>query len=315
MKLTTQVKIPESKISIEHKAPLTLIGSCFAESIGKKLEYHKFNICKNPFGIIYNPISLSKSLRRIIDNKIYSENELIHFNEKWLSLDHHGSFSELDKSKCLNNINNSIKLAHNHLKVTNTLIITFGSAWVYEYDSFGIVANCHKIPAKEFTKRLLSVKEIIAAYEQIIESLKNFNPNLNLIFTVSPVRHAKDGLYQNNLSKSTLHLAVNYLIEQHQNCFYFPAYEIVIDELRDYRFYKDDLVHPTELAVDYVWEKFNDCFFDNETQQLNIEIAKIQSALSHKPFNTESEEYQKFTEKTQEQVTQIKVNYPFLDFA
>lgn len=314
MKLSTPVNIPESDFKIKHEQSLILIGSCFAESIGEKLEYHKFSVCKNPFGIIYNPISLAKSLTRIIANKAYSENELIRFNEKWLSLAHHGSFSKLSKGDCLNDINQSLQLAHDTLKESNTLIITFGSSWVYEYSDFGIVANCYKIPAKEFSKRLLSVKEIIAVYEQVIESLKSFNPNLNIIFTVSPVRHTKDGLHENNLSKSTLHLAVNNLIEQHQNCFYFPAYEIVIDELRDYRFYKDDLVHPTELAVNFVWEKFSRCYFSSETQQLNTEIAKIQNTLAHKPFNTESEEYQKFVTKTQDQIDNLKAKHSFLKF-
>ena len=314
MKLSTPVNIRISDFKINHQPAITLMGSCFAESIGEKLAYHKFNVQVNPFGIIYNPVSLAKSISRIIEHESYSEKEIIHFNEKWLSLDHHSSFSKPNKADCLNEINQSLMQAHDTIKESKTLIVTFGSAWAYEYKNFGIVTNCHKIPAKEFTKRLLSVKEIIAVYEKLTQALKTFNPELKILFTVSPVRHSKDGLYENNLSKSTLHLAINNLVEQHQNCSYFPAYEIVVDELRDYRFYKDDLVHPTELAVNYVWEKFSDCYFSENTKQLNIEIAKIQSALAHKPFNTKSEKYKQFVSNTDKQIKELQSKFSFLEF-
>jgi len=310
MKLSTPVSIPKSDFSISHKQPALLIGSCFAQNIGEKLTDHKFNATLNPNGIIYNPISVINSLKRIINDDFYSANELLEFNGKWVSLNHHGSFSSFDKSECIEDINSSFNKAKQQLNSCKTIFITFGSAWVYEYPDVGIVANCHKIPNKQFTKRLLSVKEILSAFDGIKDALKDFN----IVFTVSPIRHSKDGLHENSLSKSTLLLAINNLVEQNGNCHYFPAYELVIDELRDYRFYKDDLVHPTELAVNYVWEKFSACFFDDETIQLNTAINKIQNALTHKPFNPESEEHQQFFAKTRQQINTLKQKYHFLDF-
>lgn len=314
MKFSTTINIPESDFKIEHESLITLMGSCFAESIGYKLSYYKFNSCKNPFGIIYNPISLAKSLKRIITGDLYQTNELNSFNQKWFSFDHHGSFSAIDKKECINNINQSLGQAHEQLKKSNTLIITFGSAWVYEYKDFGVVANCHKIPGKEFSKRLLSVKEILTHFEELLDLLKTFNPDLTVIFTVSPVRHTKDGLYENNLSKSTLHLAVKNLVEQHSNCQYFPAYEVVIDELRDYRFYKDDLVHPTEMGINYVWEKFSKVYFDSDTEALNKAIEKIMNAAQHIPFDKKSEAHQKFVSVMLNTIKLVQEELPFLDF-
>ena len=286
MKLSTTVSIPKSDVAIKHQSSILLIGSCFSQNIGKKLIENKFDVNINPNGIIFNPISGLKALQRIIKNKPYTEKELLQHNKKWLSFDHHSSFSSFNKEECLNQINNSLECAHQHINKSKTIFITLGSAWVYEYENFGIVANCHKIPNKQFNKRMLSVKEILTAFKTIKEQLKDFD----VVFTASPVRHAKDGLHENNLSKSTLLLAINNLVEQNSNYHYFPAYEIVIDELRDYRFYKDDLVHPTDLAVNYVWEKFSDCYFDNTTQDLNSEIQKIKT---DKHTTDENKEYLK----------------------
>lgn len=310
MKLSTPVSINKSDFTLSHEQPILLFGSCFAQSIGEKLSDYKFDVDVNPNGIIYNPISVFKGLKRIIKNNAYSDNELSLHKDKWISFNHHGSFSSLDKSDCLSKINSTLAEAFSKIEQSKTIFITFGSAWVYEYTGVGIVANCHKIPNKEFSKRLLTVKEILAAFNELKEELKGFD----VVFTVSPVRHVKDGLYENNLSKSTLHLAINNLVEQNGNCHYFPAYEMVIDELRDYRFYKDDLVHPTNLAVDYVWGKFGECYFNKETQQLNIEINKIKTALNHKPFNKKGEYYQNFVAKTAQQISALKEKHPFLEF-
>jgi len=310
MKFTTPVTIPKADFSIAHRTPILLIGSCFTASIGQKLLDYKFDITLNPNGIIYNPISVINSLQRIINKQLYTENELLQVNGKWMNLAYHGSFSSFDKAECLSNINQSLTQAHQKLIKAKTIIITFGSAWVYEYANKGIVANCHKIPAKEFKKRLLSVKEILTAFDAIKEKTKH----LNIIFTISPVRHVNDGLHENNLSKSILHLAINNLVTQNKNCSYFPAYEIVIDELRDYRFFKDDLIHPTELAVNYVWEKFANCFFDADTKKLIIEIEKIKTACNHRPFNFESNEHQQFIKKQIQWMEKLSTQFPFLDF-
>ena len=310
MKFTTQVLIPLSNIIISHDHPLSLMGSCFTQNIGAKLIEYKFDVNINPNGIIFNPISLVKALKRIFSNQLYAEKELNQHNEKWFSFDHHGSFSSLKKEDCLEQINTSLTNANSLFVNTKTIFITFGSAWVYEYPEFGIVANCHKIPNKQFTKRLLSVKEILTVFDEIKELMND----LNIIFTVSPVRHVKDGLHENNLSKSILLLAINNLVEQNENYHYFPAYELVVDELRDYRFYKDDLVHPTDLAINYVWDKFCESFFNEKTNNINTEIQKIKSAVKHIPFSCENKSYQKFLTKQIQLIDKLSIQYPFLDF-
>lgn len=293
MKLSTPVSVKKSEFLISHNDSFFLIGSCFTESIGEKLAICKFDTFTNPTGIIFNPISVVNGLKSVFNQTEYFEENLIEHNGKWISFQHHGSFSSFDKERCLSEINSSIKKAHQQLNKSKTIFITLGSAWVYEIADFGVVANCHKIPNNKFEKRLLSVKEILSIFNQIKEDLKEFN----VVFTVSPVRHVKDGLHENNLSKSTLLLAINNLVEQNKNYHYFPAYELVIDELREYRFYKDDLVHPTNLAVNYVWEKFIECYFEEETKILIDEIQKLKIAANHKPFNFESKEHQLFVKK------------------
>ena len=310
MNLSTSVHIPKITFTVPHNAPIFLIGSCFTENIGNKLNENKFDIFTNPTGIIFNPISVVNTLKSVFENRKYTDDDLKNHNNKWISFEHHGSFSSFNKETCLTEINESITNAHQHLKKSKTIFITLGSAWVYEYEGIGVVANCHKIPNKQFTKRLLSVKEILSAFEQIIDELKDFE----VVFTVSPVRHAKDGLHENNLSKATLLLAINNLVEQQSNFHYFPTYELVIDELRDYRFFKDDLVHPTELAVNFVWEKFMNCFFDGATQSLIEEIQKIKQAATHKPYHFESAQHQQFVKKQIGLMNDLSKKHNYLNF-
>ncbi|MDF1673335.1 MAG: GSCFA domain-containing protein [Vicingaceae bacterium] len=312
MKLTTAVNIPKSDFKLQHKNSITLIGSCFSQHIGNKLAHHKFKTNPNSFGTVFNPISIANNLHRLIKQERYNETDFYNYeNKKIVNFNNQFSSFDINTSTALAEQNKELIQDITHFKTANTLIITFGTAWVYQLnETQHIVANCHKIPNTKFTKKLFSVEEIIIAYQPILEQLKH----INIIFTVSPVRHSKDGLYENNLSKSTLHLAINQLTQQFKNCNYFPAYEIVIDELRDYRFYNDDLVHPTDLAVNYVWERFSECYFSEETQLLNTQINKIQTALNHKPFNPESEEYQKFLANTKNQISELTKNYSFLNF-
>lgn len=301
----------KSEISISHQEHSLLLGSCFTENIGDKLSDYKFKVTTNPFGIIYNPISLANVLDKIVNNFKYSENDLEENNDKYFSFNHHGSFSSFNKNACLDNINKEIKSAQDKLSETKTIVITFGTAWVYELvESHRIVANCHKLPAKNFNKRLLLVDEILQSFSKIVSSLKN----INFIFTVSPVRHISDGLHENNLSKSVLHLAIHQLMIQHKNCSYFGAYEMVIDELRDYRFYKEDMIHPSSQAVDYVWEKFADTYFSNETKTLNLKIEKIQNAVNHRPFNFDSSSHQQFIKEQIRQMEQLCKEFPMFNF-
>jgi len=314
MNFTTPVSIPKNDVRLNYHQPIFLMGSCFTENIGNKLKESKLSTNINPLGIVYNPIALARGLKRVIKNQLYTERELTQFNNKWISFDHHGSFSSFNKDECLNAINNSLENAHNQFKECSTIIVTLGSAWGYEHTNAGIVANCHKIPSKEFKKRLLTVKEIISSFEDVLALVKTINPNLNFIFTVSPVRHVKDGLHENNLSKSTLHLAINNLVQQHPNCSYFPAYEIIIDELRDYRFYNEDMAHPTHTAIKFVWEKFVDSFFTKESNNLLLEIQKLNHSVNHRPFNYDSEEHQQFISKQIKVIETLSEKHPLLNF-
>lgn len=315
MNFSTKVAIQKAKKPITLDDAIFITGSCFAESIGNLLAHYKFNTLVNPFGIIYNPLSIANSLNLILNKKNFIEKDLLFFNEKWLSLQHHGRFSNSDKNSCLNSINNAILTANKQLQEANYLVITFGSAWVYEHIEHGLVANCHKIPGKYFTKRLLEVHEIVTTFHSCIKAIKEVNPAIELVFTVSPVRHIKDGLWENNLSKAVLHLAVKKIIESFEHCIYFPAYELVVDELRDYRFFENDMVHPSELAVKYVWQKFSSTYLDDETQNILYKIDKIQQAAAHRPFDFYSEKHQAFIQKQLDIIQELVTQFPQLNFA
>lgn len=311
-----RTKIPPTKYNfdINYKSKIMFIGSCFTENIGQKLEETKFNIDINPFGIIYNPISVKNSLQNLIIKKVFKEEDLFYFNERWNSYSHHGKFAFPEQKETLKNINERINSSSLHLQTSDYLFVTFGTAWIYELASTKqVVSNCHKVPSKEFNKKILSVEEITKTYKQLLQSLNKFNPNLKVIFTISPVRHLKDGFSENNLSKSTLKLAINELVNSNKNCYYFPAYEIMIDDLRDYRFFNSDLLHPNQIAIDYIFNYFENSFFSEETIKIYSEINKIISAKKHKPFNPKSETYFKFIKKINEDVEELKNQYPFLN--
>lgn len=312
MIFSTPIKIPQSNFKISHKNEVFLIGSCFSQNINKKLKETKFKVALNSFGTIYNPISIADNLNRLLKVKHYDGNDIYNYkDEKLVNFSNQSSSHKIDESAFLMKENDKLAADILALNQSNTIILTFGTAWVYEWkETNQIVANCHKIPNTFFSKRLLTVAEIVAKYEALLNQLTA----KNIVFTVSPVRHAKGGLHENNLSKSTLHLAINELVNKFKNCHYFPAYEIVIDELRDYRFYKEDMVHPTDQAINYVWEKFRETYFDENTIQLIEEIIKIKNAAAHKPFNYESTEHQFFIKKQLETINYLKSKYPFLNF-
>jgi len=312
--LISKVNLPLSDIKINHQNYCFLIGSCFSQNIGNQLLKFKFKTIINPYGVMYNPISIGNALTEILENKVYKDMHLTHFGNKWLSLNHHSSFNDKNKGKCLTKINQNISFFNAPLKLSDTLIITFGTAWIYSYPDFGIVANCHKIPNKNFTKRLLNVGKIVEYYNDLIQKLQQNNPKLQIIFTVSPVRHIKEGLHENNLSKSVLHLAINNIIHQNNCCAYFPAYELLIDELRDYRFYKNDLAHPTDLAISYIWQKFIATYCNENTKKLISKIDKINMALQHKPFDFESKAHQKFIKTQINLMEEMERGIDFISF-
>jgi hypothetical protein len=300
-------------IKINHQQNLLLIGSCFTEQIGTKLANHKFSILDNPNGILFNPSSISKSISSYISNKQYTEADLFYQNECWNSWEHHSRFSHPDKTTCLQGINESQIKAHGFLKKANWLLITLGSAFVYQLENKEVVANCHKVPTDKFKKRLLPVEEVFADLQKMIKEAVTFNPQLKIIFTISPVRHLRDGFVENNRSKATLIQAVHQLVEKNSTCFYFPAYELVIDDLRDYRFFAEDMVHPNYAATNYVWEKFIAACIDEPSQQLMKEIAVIVAAKNHKPFNPTSEQHKKFLQTNLEKVKKLQQQFPYLN--
>ena len=312
---------------ISHYQKLLLIGSCFTENIGTKLKHHKFDVLENPNGILFNPISITKSITSYISNKKYTEADLFYQNESWNSWEHHSRFSHPDKVQCLEKINQSQQQAHGFLKSADWLMITLGSAFAYTLNFpenipgensaaivGDVVANCHKVPTDKFNKKLLSQNEIVIALQQMLDKLLAFNPAIKVIFTISPVRHLRDGFVENNRSKATLIQAIHSMVDNSKNLFYFPAYELVIDDLRDYRFYAEDMVHPNYAATNYVWDKFITACIDTAAQQLMKEINTINAAKSHKPFNPTSEQHKKFLQLNLERVNELSKHHPYINF-
>lgn len=296
MKFSIDYNIKPLANALNMNDSILAVGSCFAENMAVKMKESGFNIMLNPNGIVFNPDSIFKHLQDYADNKNLTEEELVLHDGLWHSMQHHGSFSSADKAKIVANVNTQIAQAHKQLKQADWLFITLGSAWVYEYlPTQKKVSNNHKLPADLFAKTLLNIDELYDQFKTVWQSIKQINPAIKILWSVSPVRYLRDGLYENNISKSILHLLVHQIVNTNpDNCFYFPAYEIVIDELRDYRFYKEDLVHPNELAINYVWQKFTaTCFDKNSIDYLN-DIQKYNTLINHKPLHTDSESYQKY---------------------
>jgi hypothetical protein len=307
MNFTTPVNIKPNK-TIDHNSRIVMLGSCFAENIGKKLIDCGFNVVMNPMGILYNPISIFSTLSRIIEGREFTENELFQHNGLWASFTHHGSFSHSDKSEALRLMNEKLHQGHKQLKNATHLIITFGSAEVYEHNGL-VVSNCHKLPSREFTHRLLSIDEIITSSI----SLSSLNPQLSTIFTISPVRYLGNGAHHGQINKATLLLATEQLC-QTTGAKYFPSYEIMMDELRDYRYYAADMIHPSEIAVEYIFERFTATYLTEEAIRTAEEVLKIKKSLSHRPLHPDSDEYIKFKKKLSQQIDAIVKKYPDIKF-
>ena len=305
---------------INHRHKLLLMGSCFTENIGDKLVAHKFSVLQNPNGILFNPVSVKQAVENYIANKVIDENDLFYLNESWHSWQHHSRFSGITKEDAVNKINISTRTAHHYLKQTDFIIITLGSAWVYELTDKAdnkkintVAANNHKAPADWFNRRLLTNEEVIHEIESIVSQLQNFNPHIKIIFTISPVRHLREGFVENNRSKAALINGVHLATETFSNVFYFPAYELVIDDLRDYRFYAEDMVHPNYAATNYVWQKFMATCIDEPAQQLMQEINEINAAINHKPFNPSSAAHKDFKLKYRNIIQTMQQKHPYLN--
>lgn len=315
MKLITEVALPEYPFKLDHQMPVLLMGSCFTENIGRQLERYLFPVCINPFGVTYNPLSVERSLEALMHKEAYSVKELDKYNDLWFSFDHYTGFSSPDREEALGNINGSFIAAKAHLKKAGILILTWGTSWVYRYNKTGqVVCNCHKIPAKEFTRTQLSTREIVAAYESLLPQLFEFNSNLKIIHTVSPVRHWKDGAHGNQLSKASLLLAGDALQKQFPGqFFYFPSYEIVMDELRDYRFYAEDMIHTSKQTTAYIWEKFQQVLLSKSSLNIVRDLEPVLKMQEHRPRNNTGISRQRLDGQLQEKVKQLKTKYPDLD--
>jgi lysophospholipase L1-like esterase len=316
MKLQTNISIKQQADNlIDYHSKILLLGSCFSENIGNKLSYFKFQSKQNPFGILFHPKAIENLISRAIKEELYTEKELTFNNERWHCFDAHSSLSAADKSALLTNLNSALIHTKKQLKGATHVFITLGTSWVYRsLETNAIVANCHKIPQDEFSKELLSVAEISKILEQLIALFKSINKTISVTFTVSPVRHLKDGFIENTRSKAHLIAGIHTVINSENNTYYFPSYEIVMDELREYRFYNEDMLHPNTTAINYIWEKFVSTWFSREAQETMQEVETIQKGISHRPFNEKSEQHQQFIKKLDIKKGTLLLRFPFLKF-
>jgi lysophospholipase L1-like esterase len=314
MKLQTTVPLKKTENPVDYESELLLIGSCFVENMGGKLDYFKFQQLQNPFGILFHPLAIENLVKRSLENRHYKEAEVFESDGIWHCFDAHSDLRSKKPEVLLQLLN--LRLNETKAALTNAshVIITLGTAWVYWHKATNkIVANCHKVPQKEFTKELLPIEVIATSLQNMVEKVAEVNPEAQLIFTISPVRHLKDGFVENQQSKAHLISAVHKVLKGH-DVSYFPAYEIMMDELRDYRFYGKDLVHPNALAVAYIWEKFKSVWIDADCYSVMEEVDSIQKGLLHRPFNPDSEAHQKFETSLRSKITYLQERYPFMKF-
>lgn len=319
MELQTRIPITPSDNPIDYQSKLVLLGSCFVENMGAKLDYFKFQQIQNPFGILFHPLAIENLVQRAIHEETYRKEEIFESDGIWHCFDAHSDLRSNDPEALLNLLDQRLKETRSSLETSSHIIITLGTAWVYQNNVSGkMVANCHKVPQKQFTKKLLSITEIESSLNNLVEMVQNVNPKAEIIFTISPVRHLKDGFMENQRSKAHLIVATHEILEVHplggSRGAYFPSYEIMMDELRDYRFYKEDMVHPSELAVDYIWERFKSVWIAERAYPTMDEVDAVQKGLRHRPFNPDSEAHQKFKTSLHSKIAYLQERYPFMKF-
>lgn len=335
MNLQTEIPLHPEENQIDYSSKVLLLGSCFSENIGAKFDFYKFQNLQNPFGVIFNPVSIEKLVVRAIENKPFSEENIFQHSGIWKCFEAHSELASLDKNEFLENLNSALQELRESLYSSTHIILTLGTSWIYRnIQSGAIVANCHKLPQQDFRKELLSIETISKSLQTIFNKISTINPAATIIITVSPVRHIKDGFAENSLSKAHLIAAIHSAIchpelacpehsrrvEGQQSKIsnpqsnYFPSYEIMMDELRDYRFYAEDLLHPNKTAIEIIWQKFSKVWIALETEPLQKEIASIQKGLSHKPFNPQSQEHKKFLEKLHHRISSVAKQFPHISF-
>ena len=316
MKLQTKIPLqPQQHNQLDYNSNVLLLGSCFVENIGKKLDYFKFQNLQNPFGILFHQLAIETLITNAINEKEYTEEDIFFHNEQWHCCDAHSKLSASSKEELLHNLNQQIKATNQQINESTHIIITLGTAWVYRYiETDTIVANCHKVPQKKFLKELLSADEISESLESIIALIKRVNIEVSILFTVSPVRHLKDGFVENTQSKAQLVSVIHQVVESGSSIYYFPSYEIMMDELRDYRFYAEDMIHPNQTAVDYIWDKFRMVWISKSAAKTMDDIDVVQKGINHKPFNPNSKAHKLFLQNLEEKKKSLYIQFPYIAF-
>ena len=319
MKLQTTIVLESQQHNqIDYNSSILLLGSCFVDNIGHKLDYFKFQNLQNPLGILFQPLAIEKLINYALNEKEFTKEDIFFYNEQWHCYDVHSKLSHASKEELLTDLNKQISLTAKQLNSSSHIIITLGTAWVYRHiETDAFVANCHKVPQKKFLKELLSVDEISESLQSIIELIRSVNKKVSILFTVSPVRHLKDGFVENTQSKAHLIAAIHNLLSpraQSRGLHYFPSYEIMMDELRDYRFYAEDMIHPNQTAINYIWEKFKSVWISKNATEIMDTVDYIQKGLQHKPFNPNSEAHLQFLQKLEEQKAQLSLKVPHILF-
>ncbi len=318
MKLQTEIPLKPEENQIDYSSKILLLGSCFSENIGGKFDYYKFQNLQNPFGIIFNPVSIERLIVRAIDNVAFSEEDIFQHNEIWKCFEAHSELSSLEMNEFLHNLNTALQNLREAFFSSTHIIFTFGTSWVYRNtESNEIVANCHKLPQQNFTKELLSIETISKSIQNIFDRISEINPNATIINTVSPVRHIKDGFTENTLSKAHLISAIHHSLSlraQSRSLCYFPSFEIMMDELRDYRFYAEDMLHPNKTAIEIIWQKFSEVWISSETNSFKKKSPNIQSGLLHRSFNPQSAEHLQFLENCNRKFLQLKNSFHTFNF-
>lgn len=322
MDFTTKVPIAKSNHPINYDSKIVSLGSCFAENMGDKFQYFKFQITTNPFGIIFNPVSIENLISRVVNNQKFTESDIFFHNDLWHCYELHSELSNPSKEDFLNSLNQLLESTNNQITASTHIIITYGTSWVYRNKtSEKIVANCHKVPQSQFDKEILSVTTIGKSIQNTIDLIRKVNPNCHFIFTVSPVRHIKDGFVENQRSKAHLITAIHSSIShpepvegQLPSSIYFPSYELMMDELRDYRFYAEDMVHPSQTAIDYIWVRFFENYISEENHATMEEVCSIQKGLAHRPFNPISASHQQFLSNLNNKIVKLQKQFPHFQF-
>ncbi|XLS28598.1 GSCFA domain-containing protein [Flavobacteriaceae bacterium M23B6Z8] len=315
MKFRTQIPLHPAIDKLNYASKVLLMGSCFSDHIGEKLGHYKFETLSNPFGVIFHPLAIEKLITRAVNQDVYTINDLLFHNERWHCFEIHSQWSNADPEEMLQKLNATLRGLAAFIQSATHIIFTLGTSWIYRHiETDKPVANCHKIPQSEFLKEILSVNEIAEILDSVESLIRLVNQQASIIYTISPVRHLKDGFVENQRSKAHLISAVHEVVAPRMKKHYFPAYELLMDELRDYRFYMEDMIHPNKTAVRYIWEQFNKVWIDPKVETVMKEIDAIQSGLAHRPFDADSEAHKQFKESLQKRIDQLLEQYPFMKF-